>query len=86
VTAMALSRTDPNVAFECSSQTSFIQVLRQPFESALAAAVGMMDEAHSWAPPLDRHGERGDGELGAHVVAHGPTDHLRVNRSRITAR
>jgi hypothetical protein len=36
----------------------------------------MMDEAHSWAPPLDRHGERGDGELGAHVVAHGPTDHL----------
>ena len=51
-------------------------MLRQPFESALAAAVGMMDEAHSWAPPLDRHGERGDGELGAHVVAHGPTDHL----------
>src|ERR1700676_4593268 len=42
----------------------------------LTAAVGMMDEARSWAPPLDRHGERSDGELGAHVVAHGPADHL----------
>jgi hypothetical protein len=35
----------------------------------------MMDETRSRAP-LDRHGERGDGELGAHVVAHGPADHL----------
>jgi hypothetical protein len=36
----------------------------------------MMDQARSRASPLDGHSERGDGELGAHVVAHGPTDHL----------
>ena len=28
------------------------------------------------AAPLDRHGERGDGEFGAHVIAHRPADHL----------
>ena len=36
----------------------------------------MMDEARSWAPPLDRHHERGDGEFGTHVFAHGPANHL----------
>src|SRR5205807_297529 len=42
----------------------------------LAAAVGMMDQACSRALPLDCHGERGDGEFGTHVIAHGPTNHL----------
>src|SRR5882724_3770398 len=28
----------------------------------LAAAIGMMDEARPWTPPLDCHDERGDGE------------------------
>jgi hypothetical protein len=36
----------------------------------------MMDETCSRAPPLDRHGERGDREFSAHVVTHGPADHL----------
>jgi len=51
-------------------------VLRRPLESALAAAVGMMNEARSRASALDCHGERRDGEFGAHVIAHGPADHF----------
>src|SRR5467141_957376 len=51
-------------------------VLRRPVDSALAAAVGMMDQACSRALPLDCHGERSDGEFGTHVIAHGPTNHL----------
>ena len=42
----------------------------------LAAAIGMMDEACSRAAPLDCHDERGDGEFGTHVLAHGPANHL----------
>jgi hypothetical protein len=36
----------------------------------------MVDQAGSGALPLDCHGERGDGEFGTHVLAHGPTHHL----------
>jgi len=36
----------------------------------------MMDEAGSRASPLDCHDERGDGEFGTHVFAHGPANHL----------
>jgi hypothetical protein len=50
--------------------------LRRPVELKLAAAIGVMGETWSQALPLDRHGERGGGELGAHVVAHCPADHL----------
>ena len=35
-----------------------------------------MDETGPRAAPLDRHGERGDGEFSAHVVAHCPADRL----------
>ena len=42
----------------------------------LAAAIGMMGETRPRAAALDRHGERRDGEFGAHVVAHCPADHL----------
>jgi len=35
-----------------------------------------MDEARSRAAPLDCHDERGDGEFGTHMLAHGPANHL----------
>jgi hypothetical protein len=36
----------------------------------------MMDQARSRTSSLDCHGERGDGQFGTHVIAHGPADHL----------
>jgi len=36
----------------------------------------MMDQACSRMPPLDCHGERGDGEFGMQVLAHRPANHL----------
>jgi hypothetical protein len=35
-----------------------------------------MDEARSRAWPLDCHDERGDGEFGTHVLAHGRANYL----------
>jgi hypothetical protein len=35
----------------------------------------MMDQAYSWAAPLDCHDQRGDGEFGTHVLAHRPANH-----------
>jgi hypothetical protein len=44
--------------------------------SGLTAAVEMMDETDRQAPSLDRHDERGDGEFGAHMIAHGRANDL----------
>jgi len=42
----------------------------------LAAAIGVVNEPGSWALPLDRHGQCGDRQLLAHVMAHRPSHHL----------
>jgi hypothetical protein len=36
----------------------------------------MMNEPRRRTSSLDGHNERGDGQFGAHVIAHGPADHL----------
>ena len=35
-----------------------------------------MDESCGWTSSLDCHGQRGDCEFGAQVIAHGPADHF----------
>ena len=40
----------------------------------LAAAIGVMNETRPWTAPLDCHGQGGDGEFGAHMLAHRPAD------------
>jgi len=42
----------------------------------LASAVGVMDEPRTWTLALDRHGQGGDGQLLAHVIAHRPAHYL----------
>ena len=36
----------------------------------------MMNETRRRTSALDGHGERGNGQFGAHMIAHGPADHL----------
>ena len=36
----------------------------------------MMNETRRRMSSLDCHSERGDGQFGAHMIAHGPADHL----------
>jgi hypothetical protein len=40
-----------NAAFECPSQPPELEVLRRPVESALAAAIGVVDEATATRRP-----------------------------------
>jgi len=55
-----------------------IEMLRRPVESALDAAVGMMDKRASYVlfPAEDRHLQRVQGQAGAQVVSDLPADNL----------
>src|SRR3954470_7574444 len=42
----------------------------------LAAAIGVMHETRRGAAPLDRHGQRGYGKFGTHMIAHRPANNF----------
>lgn len=42
----------------------------------LRSAIRMADEAGRWSLPLGCHHQRGERQLGSHMVAHRPTDDL----------
>src|SRR3954454_1262496 len=70
--AKHLARPDPSAASECPSQPP-VQVLRRPFDSALAALVGMMD--HVARPTLaGGHVQGIQNQLGSQMVGHRPAD------------
>jgi hypothetical protein len=56
------------------SQAPFSRALRRPFESALAALVGVVNETAIGAATVQRHVQRVDDELGAHVIGHRPAN------------
>jgi len=49
---------------------------RQPVETALAAAIGVVNKAGAGSLPLRGHDQGGERQLGAPVIAHGPADDL----------
>ena len=51
-------------------------MLRRPIESALAAAIGMMDQARRRLLALDGHGQGCDRQFRPHVVTHRPANDL----------
>src|SRR5689334_12899077 len=53
-----------------------VEVLRRPLESALHAAVRVVDQPARRLPAADGHQQRVAGELGPEVVGHGPADDL----------
>jgi hypothetical protein len=57
--------------------TPFDQVLRRPLESALAAAVGVVNQLDvgTGAAVRERHPQRVEHEVGAHVAGELPTHH-----------
>src|SRR6266851_5042803 len=50
-------------------------VLRRPLESALAAAIGMMQQRVRFAPSPDRHDQGIGDELGGHRCVHRPANY-----------
>src|SRR4051794_18792154 len=56
--------------------TSSVEALRRPLESALDAAVRVVDQPRRRLPAPDRHQQRVAGELLAEVVGHAPADDL----------
>jgi hypothetical protein len=62
---MAPAQIDPNVAFECSSQSPLSGVLRRPFESALYCSIDYQAELRSHSPvPQSRLPRMQIGALG----------------------
>lgn len=51
-------------------------VLRRPLESALNAAIGMVDQAGIWPLRRDCHPQRRQRQLGAQMIRHRPADDL----------
>ena len=50
-------------------------MLRRPVESALAAAIGMMQQSIRFAPSPDCHHQGVGDELGRHRGVHRPANH-----------
>jgi hypothetical protein len=50
-------------------------MLRRPFESTLAAAIGVMQQRIRLTAPPERHQQRIGDELRRHGRAHRPADH-----------
>jgi hypothetical protein len=57
-------------------ETGFIQGFAIIGSGILAAAIGVMDQAGREALSLDGHGQGSDGEFGAQVITHRPTNNL----------
>jgi len=49
-------------------------VLRRPLEFALAALIGVMDQAGLGPPASQGHLQGVDDDLGSHVIGHRPAD------------
>jgi hypothetical protein len=57
-------------------ETGFIQGFAIIGGGILAAAIGVMDQARRGALSLDGHGQGSDGEFGAQMITHRPTNNL----------
>jgi hypothetical protein len=62
--------------FRFAIATSIIDALRRPVETALNAAIGMLDQPGGRALALDGHLERFQGDRSMQGLAHAPADGL----------
>ena len=60
--------------FPLTIATSFVRVLRRPFESALAALIRVVQQGVRLAAPPDRHDEGVGDQLSGHTGTHRPTN------------
>ena len=68
------------------ANTSIIEVLRRPVESALSAAIAVSDQARSWPAQAVGHLERVEDELGAQVRRDRQPTIVRLKKSRMNAK